>query len=118
LAGQLHFLLSMTAAREIFAKSYFALGVSEKAAVDQMVSAHVAGNFQHLTPALLSAQQGQQPVGFGILAARTKAGNEVIIPMGQKEMRCKAPRACPGWVLLLETVTNTQPDSGTPIAQG
>jgi hypothetical protein len=72
LAGQLHFLLSMTAAREIFAKSYFALGVSEKAAVDQMVTAHVAGNFQHLTPALLSAQQAQQPVGFGIPAAAPK----------------------------------------------
>jgi hypothetical protein len=69
LAGQLHLLLSMTAAREMFAKSYFALGVAEKAAVDQMVTGSVAGNFQQLTPALLAAQQVQQPVGFGIPAA-------------------------------------------------
>jgi hypothetical protein len=63
LAGQLHFSLSMTAAREMFAKSYFALGVAEKAVVDQMVTANVAGNFQQLTPAILAAQQAQQPVG-------------------------------------------------------
>jgi hypothetical protein len=30
LAGQLHLLLSMTAAREMFAKSYFALGLRRR----------------------------------------------------------------------------------------
>jgi CubicO group peptidase (beta-lactamase class C family) len=51
------------------AKSYFVLGVAEKAVVDQMVTANVAGNFQQLTPAILAAQQAQQPLGFGIPAA-------------------------------------------------
>jgi hypothetical protein len=71
-AAQLHFLLGMTAAREMFEKSYFALGISEKAAVDQIVTANVAGNFQALTPAFLAAQPAQQPVGFGIPAAAPK----------------------------------------------
>jgi hypothetical protein len=71
-AAELHFLLGMTAAREMFGKSYFALGVSEKVAVDQMVVANVGSTFQQVTPALLAAQQAQQPVGFGIQAAEPK----------------------------------------------
>jgi hypothetical protein len=75
--AQLHFLLSMTAAREMFGKGYFALGPSEKAVVDQIVTANVAGNFQQLTPALLAAQQAQQTSGFWNPSRRTQAG-EVI----------------------------------------
>jgi hypothetical protein len=70
--AQLHFLLSMTAAREMFEKSYFALGLSEKIAVDQAVSGNVAANFQQLTPAILAGQQAQQQVGFGIQTAAPK----------------------------------------------
>src|SRR5262249_25273999 len=44
-------------------------GCGEGAAVDQMVTANVAGNFQQLTPAILAAQQAQQPVGCGTPAA-------------------------------------------------
>jgi deoxyxylulose-5-phosphate synthase len=35
IAAELHFLNGMTAAREMFGKSYFSLGLSEKIAVDQ-----------------------------------------------------------------------------------
>jgi hypothetical protein len=69
IAGQLHCLLAMTAAREMFGKSYFSLGLAEKGAVDQTVNGIAAGNFQAITPAFLTGQQAQQPVGFGIPAA-------------------------------------------------
>jgi hypothetical protein len=69
IAGQLHCLLAMTAAREMFGKSYFSLGLAEKGAVDQTVNGIAAGNFQAITPAFLTGQQAQQTVGFGIPAA-------------------------------------------------
>ena len=72
IAGQLHCLAGMTAAREMFGKSYFSLGLSEKAAVDQAVFAAMASNYQAITPTFLAAQQGQQPVGFGFPTAPPK----------------------------------------------
>jgi hypothetical protein len=66
IAGQLHCLLAMTAAREMFGKGYFSLGVAEKGAVDQALLAFVASNFQAITPAFLAGQQVQQPMGFGV----------------------------------------------------
>jgi hypothetical protein len=64
IAAELHFLSGMTAAREMYGKSYFALGVAEKAALDQTVVSMIAGNFQWLTPESLRAQTTQQPMGF------------------------------------------------------
>ncbi len=64
IAAELHFLNGMTAAREMFGRSYFALGAGEKSAVDQAVLAMIAGNYQGLTPELLAAQTTQQPMGF------------------------------------------------------
>jgi hypothetical protein len=69
IAGQLHCLVGMTAAHEMFGKSYFSLGIPEKIAVDNAVNGIIAGNFQAITPAFLAAQQAPQPVGFGIPAA-------------------------------------------------
>jgi hypothetical protein len=69
IAGQLHCLVGMTAAHEMFGKSYFSLGIAEKVAVDNAVNGIVAGNFQAITPAFLAAQKDQQQVGFGIPAA-------------------------------------------------
>jgi hypothetical protein len=63
-AAELHFLNGMTAAREMFGKSYFSLGAGEKAAVDQIVVAHVASNYQAVTPSALALQTTQQPMGF------------------------------------------------------
>lgn len=50
LCAETFFLASMTAAREMYGKSYFSLGVAEKQAVDQMVLSSISGNFQSLTP--------------------------------------------------------------------
>jgi hypothetical protein len=64
IAAELHLLNGMTAAREMFGRSYFSLGIGEKTAVDQAVTGMVAGNFQWLTPESLVSQTGQQPMGF------------------------------------------------------
>jgi hypothetical protein len=64
LAAQLHFQSALLASREMFGRSYFSLGISEKVAVDQAVVGFVGSNYQTLTPELLAAQQAQQPVGF------------------------------------------------------
>jgi hypothetical protein len=64
MVAQLHFLNGMTAAREMYGKSYFSLGVGEKAAVDQAVFGMVAANYQSLTPESLLSQPTQQPMGF------------------------------------------------------
>jgi hypothetical protein len=64
IAAELHFLNGMTAAREMFGKSYFSLGLSGKAAVDQTLLGMVAANYQSLTAESLAAQ-ARQPAGFG-----------------------------------------------------
>lgn len=64
IAAELYLSLSMQAAREMFAKGYFALGAGERAAVDEAVVGAVGGNFRLITPALLKAQAQAQPVGF------------------------------------------------------
>ena len=48
--------LGLQAAREMYGKSYFALGVAEKVALDQTVNQMIAANYQNLTPAYLAAQ--------------------------------------------------------------
>jgi hypothetical protein len=63
-------LCGLQASREMFGKSYFALGVSEKVSVDQAVSAMVWANFQGLKPEMFSDQTGkgfafQGPQGGG-----------------------------------------------------
>jgi len=64
IAAQLFFLLRMTASREMYGKSYFALGHGEKTALDQTVLTFVGKNFQGLTPEFLKAQQTGQQIGF------------------------------------------------------
>jgi hypothetical protein len=62
--AQLHLLNGMTFAREMFAKSYFALGASEKATVDQTMLQMLAANYIALTPETLASQKTAEPVGF------------------------------------------------------
>jgi hypothetical protein len=57
------FLASMTAAHEMYGKSYFSLGVSEKQVLDQAVLNSIGGNFQPLTPEWFGAPT-QGPTGF------------------------------------------------------
>jgi hypothetical protein len=69
--AELHFLNCVTSAREMFGRSYFSLGLSEKAAVDQAVLGGMAGNYAVVTPEWLAGQQ-MQPVGF-VPPATTKS---------------------------------------------
>jgi hypothetical protein len=64
-------LVSMQAARDMYGKSYFALGVGEKMAVDQVVFALVAANFQAVTPENLARQTTQPQAGFQVQPPKT-----------------------------------------------
>jgi hypothetical protein len=66
-AAELHLLNRVTAAREMFSKSYFSLGVVEKATVDQTVMSMVAGIYQSFTPEALASRKAQEPIGFRAL---------------------------------------------------
>jgi hypothetical protein len=63
-AAETFFLCSLTAAREMYGKSYFSLGVAEKQAVDQQVLNQIGGNFQSLTPEWFGPQTEGPTVGF------------------------------------------------------
>ena len=65
-AAQLHFSNAMTAAREMFGRSYFSLGAGEKVAVDQAVFASTASNFQAITAEFLAGHKPPHPVGFHV----------------------------------------------------
>jgi len=69
IAAELYFLVGMTAAREMYGKSYFALGVAEKTLTDQAVLGTVGNYYQTVTPEWLrgtvraiSGFQGPTPV--------------------------------------------------------
>src|SRR5262245_13421030 len=64
IAAELHFSNTLLAAREMYGRGYFSLGVGERQVIDQQVLQTIAANFQALTPDL--AQRAQQPVGFRI----------------------------------------------------
>ena len=56
----------MQTAREMFGKSYFALGVAEKVTVDQTTLMMIASNYQNVTPEVLASQVAPKPTGFRI----------------------------------------------------
>lgn len=62
--AQLLFQSGLLAAREMYGKSYFSLGIGEKAAVDQAVIGMVASNYQNTTAEMLAGQKTQEPMGF------------------------------------------------------
>ena len=64
IAAELYLSLGLQTAREMYGKSYFALGVGEKAAVDQAVLGAVGGNYQAMTPEFLKIQASKPPAGF------------------------------------------------------
>ncbi len=66
ICGTLYFSASMQASREMYGKSYFSLGVVERAALDQVVLASVASNYQNVTPEKLAVQSTTKPAGFHI----------------------------------------------------
>jgi diphthamide synthase (EF-2-diphthine--ammonia ligase) len=71
IAATLYFSVSMQTAREMYGKAYFALGVQEKAFVDQAVLGSVASNYQVLTPENLVKQAAGQPAGFQVQPDKT-----------------------------------------------
>jgi hypothetical protein len=60
-----YFVASMIAAREMYGKSYFSLGVEEKQTLDQTVYRSIFGNLASITPASfpvpIQGQTGFQP---------------------------------------------------------
>lgn len=66
-----YFSLTLQAAREMYGKSYFALGVQEKLSLDQAVFANVGANYQSVTPENLQRQTSQQPAGFQVQSPKT-----------------------------------------------
>jgi hypothetical protein len=66
IASELYFLLDIQAAREMYGKSYFSLGLAEKAAVDQIVFQTVGAYYRDITPEMLREQTGKvgSAVGF------------------------------------------------------
>jgi hypothetical protein len=71
IAAELYVLLGLQTSREMFGKSYFALGISEKQVVDQTVFGQVGANYQSLTPEMLAAQTAKPAVGFQSQAVPT-----------------------------------------------
>jgi hypothetical protein len=76
--AELYFLLGMQAAREMYGKSYFSLGVAEKATLDGVVWQNVSGNFQQLQPDFAMFQTAQKPVGF-----QTPSGTKAESPKSE-----------------------------------
>ena len=72
-ASELRLLNGMTAAREMYGKSYFFLGIGEKIAVDQAVQGMVSGNFHAVTPEYFAGSEIKNPVGFGTNQTPPKA---------------------------------------------
>lgn len=72
ITAELFFLCGMQAAREMYGKRYFALGVGEKAAVDQATIAMIGGNYQLITPEWLQSQKTQGSAGFQAQPAESR----------------------------------------------
>ena len=75
LASEMHFQSVLLASREMFGKSYYALGVHEKAVLEQSVVAQIGGNYTAITPAFLAGQQAPQSMGFPVQDAMPTMGS-------------------------------------------
>jgi hypothetical protein len=64
IAAQMQYLVFVAAAQDMYGKSYFSLGVAERAALDQAVFAQVASNFQGVTPEFVSTRTAKATAGF------------------------------------------------------
>lgn len=64
IVAEMHVSNCAAAARDLFQRSYYALGQTERAIVDKTILDMVAGNFQVLTADFLASQKQQNPVGF------------------------------------------------------
>jgi hypothetical protein len=64
LCGQFWSLLSLTASREMFGKSYYSLSATEKQVVDQTVLNQIGANYAAMTPEFLKGADPKPPAGF------------------------------------------------------
>jgi hypothetical protein len=71
IAGTLYFSVSMQASREMYGKSYFELGIQEKAALDQLVFVQVSANYAGVTPENLAMKPTPQAAGFQVPPEKT-----------------------------------------------
>jgi hypothetical protein len=72
ICGTLFYSASLQTAREMYGKSYFALGLGEKAVVDQSVFAQVAANYQSVTAENLASQATPKPAGFQVQSSTSR----------------------------------------------
>ena len=71
IAAELYGMLNLQTAREMFGRSYFSLGVAEKAVVDQTCFSGLAANYQALTPENLKKQTVPGQAGFQVPTGKT-----------------------------------------------
>ena len=71
IAAELYFIAGLQAAREMYGKSYFALGAGEKTSVDQAVFGILAAYYQAVTAENLQKQTTAQPAGFQAQAQKS-----------------------------------------------
>jgi len=64
IAAEMHVLNCSQAARDLFGKSYYSLGQTERSIVDKTILELIGGNFQTLTADYLATPKIQEPVGF------------------------------------------------------
>ena len=72
IVAELYFPALMRASRELYAKSYFSLGMIEKTALDQMVLGNISAIYQLVTPEWLKTNTAKQPMGFQVPTSRQK----------------------------------------------
>lgn len=72
IAAELYSSFSLEVSRAMFGKEYFALGVGERATVDQAVFAQVTANYQAITPDLLKTNPAGNPVGFQASSSKSE----------------------------------------------
>lgn len=72
IVAELYSSLSLQVSRAMFGKEYFALGVGERATVDQAALAQVTANYQAITPDLLRTTPAGNPVGFQPVSEKAK----------------------------------------------
>ncbi len=78
IAAELYFSAAMQCSREMFGKSYFSLGNSEKIAVDNAVAGFVRGNYQGMTPEFLN--QSPVPEASKSQTAKPSVGFQTPVP--------------------------------------
>ena len=79
LVAEIWFAISMKAARELFGRSYFALGMGERLALEQVVAATVGAMYSEITPALLRPQTKRRVSSWEVNSLPTLERGENLV---------------------------------------